>query len=158
MPTVKACCLSRRRKKQKYLSHQRYTLCLEAELGCKSINLSCWSKTQNFQCLFTPFPTVQSHSGMPCLALNHALYKGDSSQPYSHHGYSRKAVVISACNIGFTGCFLPRSFTLILAQLSSSIAEMWHKQEGAELVSCCEEETWSFRQDRKRDGELMRQR
>lgn len=40
--------------------------------------------------------------------------------------------VIFACNIGFTGCTLPVSFALTLVQLSSSIAEMRHKQQGAD--------------------------
>ena len=82
-------------------------------------------KTQSLQWSLIPFPSVQSHSGMTCLALIHALYKVTLVMYMATMvGKLSLLFVISACNIGFTGCFLPVSFALILVQLSSSIAEM----------------------------------
>lgn len=122
------------KKQLKYTPHQRYTLCLEAERGCKGIILrSCWRKTQNLRWLLTSFPSVQSHSGMPCLALIHALYEVTVViRMATTVGKLPLLFVIFACNIGFRECFLPVSFAIILVQLIICIAEMRHKQQGAD--------------------------
>lgn len=70
---------------------------------------------------------------MPCLALIHAVYKVTAViHMATMAGKLSLLFLLFACNIGFTGCFLRVSFALILVQLSISIAEMRHKQQGAD--------------------------
>lgn len=112
--------------------------------------------------LLTPFPIVQSHSGMTGVALIHVLYKVTVVIHMTTNGREASPAFCDFClqyrfhRVYSTSKFCPHPCAV--KQLHCRNATQATRSRQGTSETCCGEEIWSFRPDRKRDGELMRWR